>query len=186
MRNQSYLTQALIPLAAMVAPVAMPHSAFCREYLSVSQAQSALFPGANQFTAQSITLSDAQLKEIKHLSGVRQREKNPRIWRAERGGNMMGWFVVDDVIGKHEFITYGTAISPQGKVLGVEILVYRETHGDEILQASWRRNFNGKDLSHSFTLDRDIPNISGATLSCRNVTDGVKRLLALHQVALTR
>ena len=34
-------------------------------------------------------------------------------------------------------------------------------------------------------LDKDITNISGATLSCRSLSDGVKRLLALQQVALS-
>ncbi|MCB1228918.1 MAG: FMN-binding protein [Verrucomicrobiae bacterium] len=182
MRTQSYLAHALVPVTAIVAPVTIVQTAFCREYLSVSQAQSALFPGA-QFTQQSIKLGSDQLKEIKQLSGVRQRDKSPQVWRADRGG-LAGWFIVDDVIGKHEYITYGAAISPQGKVIGVEVLVYRETHGDEILQESWRRNFKGKDLGDKFALDQDIPNISGATLSCRNVTDGVKRLLALHKVAL--
>ena len=33
-------------------------------------------------------------------------------------------------------------------------------------------------------LDADIKNISGATISCRHVTDGVKRLLALHDLVL--
>ena len=50
--------------------------------------------------------------------------------------------------------------------------------------ADWRALFKGKTLSDQFRLNRDIPNISGATLSCRNVTDGVKRLLALQKVAL--
>ena len=39
-------------------------------------------------------------------------------------------------------------------------------------------------LADPFKLDRDIPNISGATLACRNVTDGVKRLLALKHAVL--
>jgi len=33
-------------------------------------------------------------------------------------------------------------------------------------------------------LDADIHNISGATLSCRHVTDGVRRLLSLYAHAL--
>ena len=33
-------------------------------------------------------------------------------------------------------------------------------------------------------LDEDIQNISGATLSCRHLTDGVKRLLALYDLVL--
>jgi len=44
--------------------------------------------------------------------------------------------------------------------------------------------FNRKTLADPFKLDNDIPYISGATLSCRNVTDGVKRLLALQETAL--
>jgi len=35
-------------------------------------------------------------------------------------------------------------------------------------------------------LDRDIKNISGATLSCRHVADEVKRLLAFYEIALKR
>ncbi|MCB1687912.1 MAG: FMN-binding protein [Halioglobus sp.] len=33
-------------------------------------------------------------------------------------------------------------------------------------------------------MGEDIPNISGATLSCRNVVDGVRRLLVLHDLVL--
>ena len=69
-------------------------------------------------------------------------------------------------------------------MLGLEILTYRETHGEEVAEAKWRANFKGKTLSSPFKLDQDIPNISGATLSSRNITDGVKRLLVLQKVAL--
>ena len=34
-------------------------------------------------------------------------------------------------------------------------------------------------------LDTDIRNVSGATLSCRHVTDGIRRLLLLHERALS-
>lgn len=61
---------------------------------------------------------------------------------------------------------------------------YRETKGDQIREASWRKNLAGKTLADPFKLDEDIPNISGATLSCRNVMDGVKRILALQKVVL--
>jgi Na+-transporting NADH:ubiquinone oxidoreductase subunit NqrC len=69
---------------------------------------------------------------------------------------------------------------------GVEVLVYRETHGYQIRNPEWRQAFVGKTLTDAFKLDQDIPNIAGATLSCKNVTNGVKRLLALQQVALSR
>ena len=90
------------------------------------------------------------------------------------------------MIGKHEFITYATAISPDGHVLGIEILSYRETHGGQVREATWRKQFVGKTLSDPFKLDQDVSNISGATLSCRNVMDGVKRLLAIHKLFLAK
>ena len=67
---------------------------------------------------------------------------------------------------------------------GIEIMVYRETYGYQVRNAEWRQKFVGKTLADPFKLDEDIPNISGATLSSRNVMNGVKRLLALQQVAL--
>lgn len=167
-----------IPLTVMVAP------AFAVDYLSVEQAQALLIPGADSFVEQPIHLSDEQRDAIKDRAGVRQRNDTQMVWRAEHEGGLLGWFIVDEVIGKHEFITYAAAISAQGSVLGVEIMSYRETHGGQVREENWRANLQGKTLADPLRLGKDIPNISGATLSCRNVVDGVKRLLVLHDLVL--
>ena len=168
----------LIPTVALVAP------AWGADYLSAADAQKVLFPQADRFTEHFIALDDDQRDAIRKLSGVRQRWDEQKVWRAEKDGQLLGWFIVDDVVGKHEFITYATAIDAHGGVIGIEIMSYRETHGDEVRRAEWRAQFAGKTLDDPFKLNKDIPNISGATLSCRNVTDGVKRLLALYQLEL--
>ncbi len=169
----------LLPLPATAAIVA---PAYATDYLTVKQAQHVLFPGADAFAAEHVTLTKAQLKQIKSLAGVRQRDEDPEIWQARQSGEALGWFVVDEVVGKHEYITYAVAVSPDGHVIGIEVMSYRETHGGEIRRAKWRDHFKGKTLGDAFKLNKDIPNISGATLSCRNVTDGVKRVLAVLKV----
>lgn len=174
-----------LPLA-LIAPAVVASSAFAEDYLSVEQAQKVLFPGATIFLESAIHLSDGQRDQIKKLAGVRQRNQVQQNWRAEQNGSLLGYFLVDEVIGKHEFITYAAAISPDGKVIGIEILSYRETHGGQIRKPEWRQYFSGKTVNDKFKLNKDIPNISGATLSCRNVTDGVKRLLAIHKIALSQ
>lgn len=171
----------LIALPVLVATAA-PASA--TDYLSVADAQHVLIPQAQSFVPFPVTLSPAQLGQIRKLSGVPQRTSQPKIWRAMQGRTTAGWVLVDEVVGKHEFITYATAVSPDGHVLGVEILSYRESHGGEVRNPAWRARFRGKTLGDKFKLNQDIPNISGATLSCRNVTDGVKRLLAIHSLVL--
>ena len=170
----------LLPAAFLAAP------AQGAGFMSVAQIQSLLFPGAKTFVEQNLKLSDEQRDRIKALAGVRQRSNEQKIWRAERDGVLLGWFVVDDVIGKHEFITYAVGIGLDGKVLGIDILDYRETHGGQVREAAWRKNFAGKSLSDAFKLDEDVPNISGATLSCRNLLDGVKRVLIIHKLFLVK
>jgi len=88
------------------------------------------------------------------------------------------------VVGKHDFITYAVALSTDGTVRGVEILDYRETYGGEVRNANWRRQFVGKRPGSALRLDQDIKNISGATLSSRHVTDGVRRLIVTWQMLL--
>jgi Na+-translocating ferredoxin:NAD+ oxidoreductase RnfG subunit len=170
----------LLPLAVLATP------AQATDYLSVAQAQTLLFPAASNFNEQTLKFDTTRRDAIKAASGLRQRWDEQKAWRAERDGALLGWLLVDEVVGKHEFITYATAISPDGHVLGVEILSYRETHGGQVRDAGWRKRFLGKTLADPFKLDEDIPNISGATLSCRNVTDGVKRLLAIHKLYLAK
>ena len=156
-------------------------SGYAVTYLTVEQAQTAMFPGAKLESVQ-ITLNPAQRRAIEKASGIHVRQPALQVWRADTGG----WFFVDQVIGKHEFITYALALSKEGAVRAVEILDYRETYGGEIRNEKWREQFVGKTETAPLKLDRDIKNISGATLSCRNVTDGIKRLLATYSVALSK
>lgn len=181
MSNREWGHLLAVPILVGVASVAS-----ATDYLSVAEAQRVLLPQAQTFVPFPITLSSEQLGQIKRIAGVAQSTSQPKIWRGVSGGSTAGWVLVDEVIGKHELITYAAAISPDGHVLGIEILSYRESHGGEIRNPRWRERFRGKTVNDKLKLNQDIPNISGATLSCRNVTDGVKRLLAIHAVALTR
>jgi Na+-translocating ferredoxin:NAD+ oxidoreductase RnfG subunit len=148
-------------------------------YLTVEQAQQLIFPGAELIPA-DVTLDDAQVKAIQKKSGVRVRHREQKVWKAPG----LGWLIVDDVLGKHEFITYALGLNADGSVKQIEIMDYRETYGYEIRNADWRAQFVGKTSESKLALDDGIANISGATLSCRHITDGVKRLLAFHDVAL--
>ena len=160
-------------VGAAIAVVAAPAAA--TTYFTVEQAQQKLFPGQSM-SAVSLTLDAAQVAAIQKASGTRVRERALRVWRAANGG----WFYLDQVLVKHEMITYAVALDAAGAVSGIEILDYRETYGDAIRNPKWRAQFNGKRFGAKIKLDQDIVNLSGATLSSAHVTDGVRRLLATH------
>ena len=153
-------------------------------YLAVEEAQRAAFPGADQFVVSHVVFTPAQIQKIAALSGQAPMARGQQIWKAMKGGKPQGWLVVDYVIGKHLAIDYAVALSPTGSVRQIEILEYRESYGGEIHSATWRKQFEGKTLTSALKLNDDITNISGATLSCRHVTEGVKRVLATYEACL--
>jgi Na+-translocating ferredoxin:NAD+ oxidoreductase RnfG subunit len=124
------------------------------------------------------------MKAIEKASGLRTRKAEQRVWKVAKAGQPAGWFIVDEVLGKHEFITYALALDPSGTIKSIEVMEYRENYGSEIRRADWRQQFVGKKASARLKLDDAIKNISGATLSCRHLTEGVRRLLALHELIL--
>jgi Na+-translocating ferredoxin:NAD+ oxidoreductase RnfG subunit len=81
-------------------------------------------------------------------------------------------------------ITYAVALNSSGAVTGIEILEYVESYGYEVAEANWRKQFVGKTAADPIKLNQDIQNIGGATLSCKHLTDGVKRVAVLYDIAL--
>lgn len=169
-----------------LAPVAIVavQQCYAAQYLSVEQAQSAIFSDATRFVPAPVSLSKEQVLAIESASGVPVRASEQRVWQARTDAGLLGWFIVDDVVGKHELITYAVGLNADGSVRQIEVMDYREAYGYEVRNPAWRRQFVGKRVGDTLALDQDIKNITGATLSCRHITEGVKRLLALHRVAL--
>ncbi|QQO34414.1 FMN-binding protein [Bradyrhizobium diazoefficiens] len=142
--------------AAAILSAASP--AYAVRYLSIEEAQKEAFPSATHF-------SEVQAS---------------RVWKAEAGGKVVGFFVFDRVVGKHLFIDYAVALTPAGAVHKVEILEYRESYGGDIRSPSWLAQFVGKTAGSALKINGDIRNIAGATLSSTHVTEGVKRILAAY------
>lgn len=144
-----------LPAAAILSATS---PAYAVRYLSIEEAQKEAFPSATQF-------SEVQAG---------------RVWKAEAGGKVVGFFVFDRVVGKHLFIDYAVALTPAGAVHKVEILEYRESYGGDIRSPSWLAQFVGKTAGSALKINGDIRNLAGATLSSTHVTEGVKRILAAY------
>ena len=173
-----------MPSAIVISAGAVP--CYATTYLTVQQAQKLCFSNATEFVSADVTLTRQQMKAIEKDSGVNVRLKTEKVWRARAGDKFLGWFIQDEVLGKHEYIQWVLALNADGTVRQIEILDYRETYGYEIRNEKWRAQFYGKKYGAKLKLDDDIKNISGATLSCRHITDGVKRLLSFYEIALKR
>jgi hypothetical protein len=168
-------TLALLPVAALIAP-AVAHA---KIYVGVEETQRRLFPGET-LTPNPVALTETQRDTMRDRSSVREPFRGERVWKTAKGD----WFIVDEVVGKHEMVKYALAINADGTIKGIEIMEYVESYGYEVGEATWRGQFAGKTGEAALKLNKDISNISGATLSCKHLTDGVKRLMVMHDLVL--
>ena len=139
--------------------------AYGNTYLSDEQAQKLMF-GDIKFTPVSIQLTDATRAIMQDRSSVHETFKADRIWRTADGS----YLVIDEVIGKHEHIKYAVGINADGSVRQIEIMEYTESYGYEVRNESWRKQFVGKTAAAPIKLNKDIDNISGATLNKKTTT----------------
>jgi hypothetical protein len=179
--NLAALGFAAAVAAAGAAPMQVVVAA---DYLSVEGSQRALFPQADHFAEIVFALSAAQRGKVATLAGEQPPHRSLRAFRALRGEETLGYVFIDEVVGKEDFITYAASIDAQGRLGTPEVMSYRESHGGEIRNEAWRRQFAGRDNLEHLHVQTDIKNIAGATLSCAHVTQGVRWLMALWQVAL--
>lgn len=169
-----YTRVVVLPVVA----AALCPPAYALVYMSVDQAQQLMFAG-HTLSPLPLALTPEQIAAIERDSGVKVYAGSLRAWKTDDG-----FFFVDSVIGKHDLITYAVALGADGTVRQVEILEYREAYGGEVRNAHWRGQFIGRHHGDAVQTGRDIQNISGATLSCTHVTDGVRRLLATYAIAI--
>lgn len=175
-----------VPLTLIIAGAASA-PAFATQYLTPEQAQKLMFPEADAFKPQPLSLDAAQMRQVEQLSGLPARSVQWRAVGAYKGDKLLGYMVLDDVVGKFELISYAVGINPDASIRQVEILTYRESHGGEVRLPAWRKQFVGKTAKGGgLAIGAGVANISGATLSCTHVTDGVRRIAAVAQVALVK
>jgi hypothetical protein len=165
--------QFLLVPAALIA--AAPATA--KTFMTVRQAQSHLFPGA-KLTPQFVTLEPSQERAILRTAEAPLHSRDIKAWHASTGG----WFILDQVEGKEDWISYAVALDETGAVRQVEILECLSDY-DTITMPEWLAQFSGKRIGDAF--DR-IETISGATLSSAHVTEGVKRVVATYAIALRK
>ncbi len=156
-------------------------TAHAEVYLSATDAAQVLFP--NQiFKKTSFELKEEEKIKIESLTDTKIKSNKLSLFTSKNGDIVF----IDQVIGKHEFITYALGINKNGKIQGVEILEYRESYGHQIRRESWRKQFIGKDKTAALQINQDIKNLSGATLSSTHVTNGVRRILQTYEQIKTR
>ena len=129
-------------------------------------------------------LNAAQQRTLQQHLGYTPAAKWP-LYHGTTAGRVDGYAIIDNEMGQHEPITFAVLIDPHGTLKRVEIMVYREGHGEEVRQARFRRQFKGKSVSDPLRHGADIIAISGATISSKAIASGARRAVAVvHELVV--
>ncbi len=138
-----------------------------------------MLPKSERVRKDVIKLSSEKKSQIEERIGWRFPEEEFEVYIGETGTRVDGYAVVQNTIGKHKPMTYMVGVDGQGSVSDIELLVFRESRGSEIRQKRFNSQYEGKTVVDPVRINKDIINISGATMSVRSMSAGIKRVLVL-------
>ncbi len=148
-------------------------------FLTEESALKSVFSNADKIVAEPHKLILKERKRIESRLGWVVEESTVTVHRGYNTGNPLGFAMITEEIGKFKPITFIVKVGMDGKVEKVEVMVYREAVGAEVRRQRFSRQFRGKSAKDPLRINRDILNITGATMSVQAMTAGVKKVLVI-------
>jgi FMN-binding domain. len=148
-------------------------------FLTEEEALKLMFPKSEQVKRDLLRIPMDKKAAIESRIGWKFPEDSFDVYVGETGGHVDGYAFVQNTIGKHKPMTYMVGVDAQGRVSNVELLVFRESRGSEVRTKRFNVQYEGKTVQDPVRINKDIINISGATMSVRSMSAGIKRVLVL-------
>ena len=121
-------------------------------------------------------------KDIKSIqNNVRQKFFRPElnIWEITKSDTSNYYAILDNVKGKSLPITFLVIFDQNHQVYDSEIVKYRESYGGEVKNKNWLNQFVEYNSNSNYKVGDAIDGITGATISVKSVTKGIKKLSIL-------
>ncbi len=148
-------------------------------FMSEEEAVKAILPKSQRIRKEVLQLNQEKKDLIEQRIGWKFPENTFELYIGETADKIDGYAMVHNTIGKYKHMTYMVGVDAKGACSDVELLVFRETRGSEVGRKRFNSQYEGKTVSDPIRLNKDIINITGATMSARSISAGVKRVLVL-------
>lgn len=147
--------------------------------LSLEDALDLMFPKSDTIVKENFILTAEEKLNIQKTLKRKIVEDSFEVFIGKKGDKIQGYTVISQEIGKFHPFTYAVCVKPDGKIKNTAIMVYRESRGGEISHKRFLAQYNGKSLDNPIKINKDIINITGATMSVRMMCMGVRKVLAV-------
>ena len=148
-------------------------------FLSEDDAVKIMLQKSQSVHKEVIRLTQEKKELIEQRIGWKFPEASFEVYIGQTDDKIDGYAMVHNTIGKHKHMTYMVGVDANGSCFDVELLVFREARGSEVGRKRFNTQYEGKTVFDPIRINKDIINISGATMSVRSMSAGVKRVLVL-------
>jgi hypothetical protein len=148
-------------------------------FMTEEEAVKIVLPKSQRVRKELLQLTQEKKELIEQRIGWRFPEESFEVYIGETKDKVDGYAMVHNTIGKHKHMTYMVGVDAQGRCTDVELLVFREAKGSEVGRKRFNVQYEGKTVFDPIRINKDIINLSGATMSVRSMSAGVKRVLVI-------
>ena len=143
------------------------------------------FPNSDSIERKTLFLTDEQVNQIQRLAKAKLESKIVTFYVGEKADSITGYAFFETNIVRTKPETFIVVSDKKARVKYVEVLAFYEPL-DYLPTSNWFALFADKILSDKLWPKRDIHNITGATLSVQAITQGVRKILAIYEVAIAK
>jgi Na+-translocating ferredoxin:NAD+ oxidoreductase RnfG subunit len=140
---------------------------------------------SSTITKENILLTQEQVQRIEKSAKKKLSSKIVRIFYAKKESTLLGLGVIlsQKVRSQNGVVLY--IFDATQTLQSIEVVAFNEPL-EYLPSQAWQEQFHGKTQSDALMVGRDIPTITGATLSARSITDGARLAFGVAQEVMVR
>lgn len=162
-----------------------PQSGIAKTNASIESVIKSSFLDVTSIDPQQLVLNKVQYENIKNRAKTAIRTKVYRYYDIKSGSKIVGYGVLITRKVRTKKATVLYAFDLTGKLKFSEIMAFSEPP-EFIPNKQWMSQFNNQSSSAKLTVGKDIPTISGSTLSARSISDGARIARAIYEIVLRK
>ena len=163
--------------------VLLSSSSFAKINISVKEVIDTSFKNVSVIEPKSLILSATQFKKVRSLAKAAIKTKVYRYYNIQSGAKSLGKAVLITRKVRSKKATVLYAFDTKGTLRFSEIMAFSEPP-EYIPSSIWMGQLQEQKSSAKLTVGKDIPTISGSTLSARSITEGARVARAIYEIVL--
>ena len=163
--------------------ILLSQSSVAKTNASVESVIKSSYKGVSTIDPKRIILTKKQFSQVQSRAKAAVRTKIYRYYDIQSSTKRLGYAVLISRKVRSKKATVLYAFDNIGTLKFTEIMAFGEPP-EYIPSTTWMNQLQNRDNTAILTVDKDIPTISGATLSARSITEGARVARAIYEIVL--